>query len=98
MDHNPWGRALIILGVIAVGGYLAGEVLRLASHFGDITLLFFLAWLLAFVLLPIVRYIDRRVTSVGPVPRPLVYLALLFGSGRGARGRHPTCSSSKCPN
>ncbi len=79
MDRNPWARALVILGVIAVGLYLAGEVLRLASHFADITILFFLAWLLAFILLPIVRFFDGQFRMGRAGAAAIVYLLLLFG-------------------
>ena len=64
MERNPWGRALIILAVIAVALYLGGELWRLALHFGSVIVLFLLAWLLAFVLLPLVRLLERRI-SVG---------------------------------
>src|ERR1700681_3011418 len=77
LDRNPWTRALVILGVIAVGLYLAGQLWSLASHFADITILFFLAWLLAFILLPIVRFIDGQ-TRLGRVgAAAIVYLGLL---------------------
>jgi predicted PurR-regulated permease PerM len=79
VDRSSWSRALIILGVFAVGLYLAGELWKLAIHFSDITILFFLAWFLAFMLLPIVRFLDRylRVGVAGAAA--VVYLALLIG-------------------
>jgi predicted PurR-regulated permease PerM len=78
VDRNPWSRALIILGVLAVGLYLGGELWRLATHFADITILFFLAWFLAFILLPIVRFLDRYLRIGVAGAAALVYLALLF--------------------
>jgi predicted PurR-regulated permease PerM len=77
MEKSPWGRALIILGVIAVGLYLAGQLLQLASHFADIIILFFLAWLLAFVLLPSVRLLENRFALGRAGAAALVYLVLL---------------------
>lgn len=60
MERNSWFHALIILGVIAVGLYVAGEIWTLLVHFGDIIILFFLSWLIAFTLLPVVRFLADR--------------------------------------
>jgi predicted PurR-regulated permease PerM len=79
MDRSPWSRALIILAVFAVGLYLAGELWQLAIHFSDITILFFLAWFLAFMLLPIVRILDRYLHVGVAGAAAVVYLALLIG-------------------
>ena len=77
MDRSPWFRALIILGVTAIGLYLAGELWRLAQHFGDVIVLFFLAWLLAFALLPTVRFIESRLHARRAAAAILVYLGIL---------------------
>jgi predicted PurR-regulated permease PerM len=77
MERTPWGRALIILGVIAVALYVLGELWRLLSHFADVMILFFLAWLLAFTLLPLVRIIQRRFRLSRAAAAGLVYLAIL---------------------
>ena len=77
MDRSPWIRALIILGVAAIGLYLAGELWRLAQHFGDVIVLFFLAWLLAFALLPTVRFVESRLHVRRAAAAIVVYLGLL---------------------
>jgi predicted PurR-regulated permease PerM len=77
MDRTPWGRALIILGVIALALYLLGQLLQLAAHFGDVIIVFFLAWLLAFVLLPIVRLIEGYLPIGRAGAAGIVYLVLL---------------------
>ncbi|MGH2459776.1 MAG: AI-2E family transporter [Chloroflexota bacterium] len=77
MERNPWFRALIILAVIAVGLYVAGELWTLVVHFGDIIILFFLAWLLAFVLLPIVRFLGDRLPVGQAGAAVIVYIFLL---------------------
>ncbi|HLZ09520.1 MAG TPA: AI-2E family transporter, partial [Chloroflexota bacterium] len=77
MNRSPWFRALIILSVAAVGLYLAGELWRLAQHFGDVIVLFFLAWLLAFALLPTVRLIQSRLRVRRAAAAIVVYLGLL---------------------
>lgn len=78
LERNAWFRALIILGVFAVGLYVAGELWQLASHFGDIIMLFFLSWLLAFILLPIVRFLAVHLRLGMTVAAGAVYLGLLF--------------------
>ncbi len=78
MERNSWFRALIILGVIAVGLYVAGQLWMLAVHFGDIIILFFLSWLLAFILLPIVRFLDDKLPVGLPGAAAIVYIFLLL--------------------
>ncbi len=77
MERNPWFRALIILAVIAVGLYVAGELWTLVVHFGDIIILFFLAWLLAFILLPTVRFLAERLPVGHAGAAAVVYIFLL---------------------
>src|SRR5437868_5664298 len=78
MERTAWGRALIILGVVAVGLYVAGELWRLLEHFADIMVLFFLAWLVAFTLLPVVRFLQTRLPVGRAGAAAVVYLALLL--------------------
>lgn len=77
LDRSTWGRVLIILGVIAVGLYVAQQLWLLAVHFGDIIILFFLAWLLAFSLTPIVRVLQRNTPLGRAASAAVVYLVLL---------------------
>jgi predicted PurR-regulated permease PerM len=77
MDRTPWGRALIILGVTALTIFVAGQLFQLAAHFGDVIILFFLAWLLAFTLLPLVRFLENRLSLGRSGAAGLVYLVLL---------------------
>ncbi len=79
MERNPWLHALIILAVIAVGFYVIGQIWTLLVHFGDIIILFFLAWLLAFILLPIVRFLADRLPVGIAGAAAIVYLCLLIG-------------------
>ncbi|HET6313703.1 MAG TPA: AI-2E family transporter, partial [Chloroflexia bacterium] len=75
MQTNRWLQTLIVLLVIIASAWLAGQVWTFLMQFSSILLLFFLAWLLAFVLSPIARALQRR-----GVPKTLavgiVYLAL----------------------
>ena len=52
--RDPWLRALAVLGCAIAGVYLVGLLWQIVQEFADIILLFFLAWLLAFVLEPVV--------------------------------------------
>jgi predicted PurR-regulated permease PerM len=80
----PWLRALIVLLVMAVGLHLAGLLWDLALRFGDVIILFLLAWLIAFVLRPLAR----ALSSAGRVPWALsvaavyiIFFALAVGLG-----------------
>jgi predicted PurR-regulated permease PerM len=64
MERNRWFRTLVILLVIIAGLYLAGQVWEFIGRFGDIILLFALAWLVAFIFRPIVDWLDGH-----PAPR-----------------------------
>lgn len=77
MDRNPWLRALIILGVCLISVQLFTIAWDFGRRFGDIILIFFLAWLIAFLFDPVVDFLTvrlrlKRIFSVGAV-----YLGLL---------------------
>ena len=76
--ERRWLDIVLILAVIALGFVVLGFLANLLAAFGDIILVFFLAWLLAFILTPIVT----RVAAVSHINRTgavvLVYV-LLFG-------------------
>ena len=70
--------AVLILGVLALGFVVAGFAASLFYAFGDILLLFFLAWLLSFALLPLINGVHRlvpRIPQAGAVI--IVYLAIV---------------------
>ncbi len=70
--------AVLILAVIALGFVVAGYVATVLYAFGDILLLFFLAWLLSFALLPLIRGVMRIfpwMPQAGAVI--IVYLAIV---------------------
>ena len=80
--------ALLILGVVAVTFYIVQQLTGLFFYFGDILLTFFLAWLLAFIISPIVT---RIVDVIPRLPRAvatiLVYTAVVVDPGRPRRPR-----------
>src|SRR3954463_11629115 len=67
---------LLVLGVVAVLMYIVTQLTTLFFYFGDILLTFFLAWLLAFIISPIVTAI------VNVIPRlPRAVATILVYSG-----------------
>jgi predicted PurR-regulated permease PerM len=74
---NPWLRVLVILLVIIAAMYLLGQAWSLATQFGDIIILFFLAWLVAFLLNPSTRLLCRRFRLPRPLAAGLIYLAVM---------------------
>ena len=78
--ERRWLDALLTLGTFAVGLVLLGLVANILVFFGDVLLVFFLAWLLAFVLSPIANALVRAVPIL---PRSvaviLTYVILLVG-------------------
>jgi predicted PurR-regulated permease PerM len=71
--------AVLVLAVIALGFIVATDFAIVFYAFGDILLLFFLAWLLSFALLPLINGVARlipRMPQAGAVI--IVYLAIVF--------------------
>ncbi|MDA8202212.1 MAG: AI-2E family transporter [Chloroflexi bacterium] len=57
--ERRWLDTLLALGTLAVALILVGLLANLLLFFGDILLVFFLAWLLAFVLSPVASLLER---------------------------------------
>jgi predicted PurR-regulated permease PerM len=80
--RDPWLRALSILGCAIAGIYLVGLLWQVAEAFADIILLFFLAWLIAFVLEPVVTpLVESRVPRLAAIGLTYVTLLVLFSLG-----------------
>ena len=76
MIRDPWLRALAILGCAIAGVYLVGLLWQVLEQFADIILLFFLAWLVAFVLEPVVgTLVEGRLPRLAAIG--VTYLTLL---------------------
>jgi predicted PurR-regulated permease PerM len=74
--RDPWLRALSILGCAIAGFYLVGLLWSIVQEFEDIILLFFLAWLVAFILEPVVgTLVEGRLPRLAAIG--LTYLTLL---------------------
>jgi len=70
MPRDRWARILIILLSIIAAYYLAEKLLALGRAFVDIIELLALAWLLAFILQPVVQWLSEH-----PIPPLLIRLA-----------------------
>ncbi|HEY6568694.1 MAG TPA: AI-2E family transporter [Candidatus Limnocylindrales bacterium] len=71
--------AALVLAVIALGFVVLGFAANVFYAFGDVLLLFFLAWLLSFALLPLINGLTRlvpRLSQAGAVI--VVYLTIVF--------------------
>jgi predicted PurR-regulated permease PerM len=68
--------SLLILGVLALVFFVVGQLANLFFYFGDIFLTFFLAWLLAFIISPIVT---RIVDVIPRLPRALATVLVYAG-------------------
>lgn len=80
--RDPWVRTLVIVLVAISGLYLAGLVWQIASQFSDIILLFFLAWIVAFILEPVVDALQRQALLPRPVAVTVAYFGMLVvGAG-----------------
>jgi predicted PurR-regulated permease PerM len=80
--RDPWLRALSVLGCAIAGVYLIGLLWQVIEQFADIILLFFLSWLVAFVLEPLVAtLVEGRLPRLAAIG--LTYLTLLAVSSMG---------------
>jgi predicted PurR-regulated permease PerM len=76
-----WRFALLIVATIYVTLLLVGLVIQIVGGFAQILLIVFSAWLLAFVLSPIVAWIVERRWLPRAATIGAVYAATLIGSG-----------------
>lgn len=67
MQRNPWLNILVVLLSIIAALYLAQMLWQLIGQFADIILLFVLAWLVAFILAPLVDRINGKELPPGLV-------------------------------
>ncbi len=83
LTKDPWVRALVIVLVAISGLYLAGLLWQLAAQFSDIILLFFLAWVVAFILEPIVEVLARRALLSRQAAVSVAYFGMLVIGATG---------------
>src|SRR3954454_22957678 len=95
--QRRWLDALLVLSTIAVAFLVIGFLGDLFFFFGAVILIFFLAWLLAFILSPLVRRLTNAVPVLPRVAAVILVYALLLGGlilvavlAAGAMGRSIT--------
>jgi len=69
MPRDRWARLLIILLIIIAAYYLAERLLAFGQAFVDVIELLAMAWLLAFILQPVVKWLSEH-----PIPPLLIRL------------------------
>jgi len=67
--------AVLILAVVALGFVVLGFVTGVLTFFGDVLFLFFLAWLLAFAILPLINLLHRLAPRL---PEALAVIVVYF--------------------
>src|SRR5262245_5992106 len=73
-------RILLILGVVALILLVGGQLASIFYYFGDVILIFFLAWLIAFVISPVTTWLIDRIPGLPPaVATVLVYTIVVAG-------------------
>ena len=71
---------LLVLATVGLGIVVVGMLGKIFFDFGDVILVFFLAWLIAFILSPAVTWIVRHVPRLPRVAAAvIVYLLLIVG-------------------
>jgi predicted PurR-regulated permease PerM len=78
--ERRWLDALIILATVAAAFVVVGFLSTVFFFLGDIVLVFFLAWLLAFILSPLVTGLARVVPGLTRVGAVVVVYTLLLGA------------------
>jgi len=77
--ERRWLKAVLVLGTLVLAFVLLGQVASLLAFFSDILLILLLAWLLAFMISPVVGLILRAVPwAPRVVIVALIYLAIAF--------------------
>ena len=80
--RDPWLRALSILGCAIAGVYLVGLLWQIVQEFADIVLLFFSAWLVAFILEPLVgTLVEGRLPRLAAIGLTYITLLVLLSFG-----------------
>ena len=77
--QRRWLTAVLVLGTLVLGLVLIGLLGSIFFGFGDIVLVFFLAWLLAFILSPLVAGLTRLIPVLPRVGAVVLVYAALVG-------------------
>ncbi len=72
---------LLVLGIVAVGLWVAGQLAEMLARVADVVLVFVFAWALAYLLLPPVAWLERRTRLGRAGAVATVYLAFVAALG-----------------
>jgi predicted PurR-regulated permease PerM len=75
-----WLTALVILGTVAVTFVVINDVIDLIAYFRDVIMIFFLAWLLAFILSPLASALVHLIPRLPRAVAVILVYALLVGA------------------
>ena len=78
--QRRWLTAVLVLGTLTLAIVLISLVGSIFFAFGDIVLVFFLAWLLAFILSPLVARLTRLIPFLPRVGAVVLVYAILVGT------------------
>ena len=78
--QRRWLDALLVLAALALGFVVLGFAADVFFYFGDIILVFFLAWLLAFILSPVVARLTVAIPFLPRVVAVILVYAVLLGT------------------
>ena len=78
--QRRWLDALLILATIAVGFVVVGFVGQLFAAYGDIILVFFLAWLVSFILTPATVALEGTVKGIPRVVAVVAVYGVVIGA------------------
>jgi predicted PurR-regulated permease PerM len=78
--QQRWLTAVLVLGTFVLGMVAIGITWSVFYSFGDVILVFFLAWLLAFILSPVVAGLTRLVPVLPRVGAVVLVYAVLVGA------------------
>lgn len=78
--QRRWLTAVLVLGTFVLALVLVSLVGSIFFAFGDVVLVFFLAWLLAFILSPVVNLLTRHVPYLPRLGAVVLVYAILVGA------------------
>jgi len=78
--ERRWLDAVVVLAAIALGFVVLGFVGQVVAYFSDLIFVFFLAWLLAFVLAPVVVRLRNAIPVLSRAGAVFAVYFVLFGA------------------
>ena len=78
--QRRWLTAVLVLGTFVLAIVLVSLLGSIFFAFGDVVLVFFLAWLLAFILSPVVNVLTRHVPYLPRIGAVVLVYAILVGA------------------